>query len=459
MSLLQRFTAYIQSNNLFQPKDRLLLAVSGGVDSVALCEFCKQAGYSFLIAHCNFQLRGAESDRDENFVRSLGEKYGVHVLVKKFDTRQIAQSEKKSIETTARDLRYQWFHQILQAAAGKSENEWHLPADMLTLSPLKWLLTAHHADDSIETSVMNFFRGTGIAGVRGILPKQGNIIRPLLFARRKELEDFVSACQLSFVTDSTNLENEYTRNLFRNTILPLVTEVYPEALKNVLNNTRRFSETEILYLQAIAQHKKKLLQKKGNEFHIPVLLLQKTVPLQTVLYEIIKEFGFTAHQTEDAMGLLGSETGKYIQSATHRLIKNRQWLIITAVQSSGAQHILLEQGDRNIHFHAGTLTMELHANGTALSAAPSIAQLDAALIQYPLLLRPWKPGDYFYPLGMQKKKKLSRFFTDQKLSLTQKENAWVIEMDKKIVWVVGKRIDDRFKITPATKQVLLLQLH
>ncbi len=176
--LLHQFKEYISKHHLFQPKDKLLLAVSGGVDSVVLCELCHQAGYDFVIAHCNFQLRGAESERDEAFVKALGDKYAVEVFTKRFDTHSIAKEEKKSIETAARDMRYEWFNEI----AGNKK--------------IQWVLTAHHADDNIETSVMNFFRGTGIAGIRGILPKQGKIIRPLLFAKRKELEDFVKENQL-----------------------------------------------------------------------------------------------------------------------------------------------------------------------------------------------------------------------------------------------------------------------
>lgn len=442
MDLVKKFNEFIIQHNLFQKKDTLLLAISGGVDSVVLCELCRQAGFDFVIAHCNFQLRGAESERDAHFVQSLGEKYGVKVYVKKFDTLQIAKEEKKSIETTARELRYQWFYALINQSAHH---------------PINHILTAHHADDNIETAMMNFFRGTGIAGLRGMLPKQGKIIRPLLFARRTELEIFVADKQLEFVTDATNFENDYTRNFFRNQIIPLIKKSFPEAEKNVLNNIHRFTETEQLYQQAIDEHTKKLLEQKGNEIHMPVLKLLKVKPMHTVLYEIIKAFNFTAHQTDEVIALLKSETGKYIQSATHRIIKNRNWLIIAPVNTIEAQHILIEEGDKNICFEGGSLLIEkcgtLNFKPETINAA---AQVNAAEIKFPLLLRKWKQGDYFYPLGMQKKKKLSRFFIDQKLSLTQKENCWVIEADKKIIWVVGMRIDNRFKITDSTKEMIRL---
>ena len=458
MELLQRFKQYIQKENLLQPTDRLLLAVSGGIDSVVLCELCKQAGYHFVIAHCNFQLRGEESDRDEKFVRSLGEKYGVEVLVKKFDTKQIAIDEKKSIETTARDLRYQWFYEKIVERRPTTDDRQPKSEDR-RLPTASFIVTGHHADDNIETVVMNFFRGTGISGIRGMLPKQGKIVRPLLFARRAELEDFVANNQLQYVTDATNFENEYTRNFFRNQIIPLVKESFPEAEKNVLKNIHRFAETEQLYQQAIEQHTKKLLEKKGNEIHIPVLKLLQVKPLHSVLFEIIKQIGFTSHQVADAISLLQSETGKYIQSATHRIIKNRNWLIITPNQTTEAQNILIEEEDSKIHFEKGIIQIERRPITSYQSSSVNLtAQLNAAEIKFPLLLRKWKQGDCFYPLGMNKKKKISRFFIDQKLSLSQKENVWVIEMDKKIIWVVGMRIDNRFKITDSTQEFISLTL-
>ncbi len=452
MELLEKFKAYIQKENLFQPKDRLLLAVSGGLDSVVLCDLCKKAGYNFVIAHCNFQLRGADSMRDEQFVAGLSVKYGVPFFKKTFDTIEYASTSKKSVEEAARDLRYQWFHSFI-INKKLADVAWQSAAP--ALPQVDYILTGHHADDNIETVLMNFFRGTGITGLRGILPKHDRLIRPLLFARRSELEAFVNEQQLSFVTDHTNLENDYTRNYFRNTIIPLVNERYPNATGNVLKNIRRFKETEELFQQAVGLHKKKLLELKGAEVHIPVLKLMKTVPLATVLYEIIKDFGFTAHQTTEVVALLKSENGKYIQSATYRIIKNRNWLIISPCQSEAAQHILIEAADTVISFDQGRIKIEKQSLFN-IDRSPLVAQVDAAAIKFPLLLRKWKQGDYFYPLGMQKKKKLNRFLVDQKLALTQKETTWVIEMDKKIIWVVGMRIDDRFKITPATKNILTI---
>ena len=440
MDLLTKFKQYIQEEKLFHPTNRLLLAVSGGVDSVALCELCRQAGYEFVMAHCNFKLRGSESDRDEEFVRELAQKYGVPLHVNTFDTITYAKDQKKSIEEAARELRYQWFHVLI--------NE---PGD----ASLQYILTGHHADDNMETVMMNFFRGTGISGLRGILPKQGSIVRPILFARRTELEQFALEYKLEFVTDHTNLQNNYTRNFFRNKVIPLVQESYPEAGNNLLKNIRRFRETAQLYQQSIALHKKKLLEFKGNEVLIPVLKLLHTTPIGSVMFEIIKPYGFTAHQTDEVINLLESETGKYVSSPSHRIIRNRRWLIITPLQTTAADNILIEAGDCVTEFAGGQLTMrQLPSDGYTISTGNHIAQFDSAAVKFPLLLRKLKQGDYFYPLGMQKKKKLNRFLTDRKLSLVEKENTWVMEMDKKIAWVVGQRIDDRFKVTAQTKNVL-----
>ncbi|MEO7305975.1 MAG: tRNA lysidine(34) synthetase TilS [Ferruginibacter sp.] len=450
MDLLKEFQQYIKEQNLFHPKDKLLLAVSGGVDSVVLCELCKQAGYDFIMAHCNFQLRAEESTRDEDFVKGLGKKYGVEVLVKKFDTNKYAEEHKLSIQVAARNLRYQWFDEILKKLKTDS-------VSAESKSPFWGVggpLTAHHANDNIETLLMNFFKGTGINGLHGILPKQGNIIRPLLFAKKEDLSAFAATNKLAFVEDSSNASDKYTRNYFRNELIPGLQKVFPQVEDNLIHNIDRFRDIEILYRQSVDITKKKLLEPKGNEIHIPVLKLVKTTALKTIVYEIIKDYGFTAQQTDDSIALLKSESGKYIQSATHRIIKNRNWLIISPNENAASQNILIE-GEGSLQFAEGTLQVKKICNiQYSILNDQLIAQLNGDEIKFPLLLRKWKQGDYFYPLGMQKKKKLSRFFIDQKRSLIQKEKIWVIEMDKKIIWVVGLRIDDRFKITDKTKDIL-----
>jgi tRNA(Ile)-lysidine synthase len=441
MSLVIAFEKYIYTQHLFSKKDKLLLAVSGGVDSVVLCELCKQCSYDFVILHCNFRLRGEESERDEAFVRQLAEHYSVSYFIQRFDTEVYAAKNKLSIQVAARTLRYKWFEEIRQS---------------LPTQP-SYILTAHHQDDNVETSLMNFFKGTGIAGLRGIQAKQNNLIRPLLFANKKDILAFANEHKLNCVEDSSNSLDKYSRNYFRNQVLPLVKTIYPEAEANLADNLQRFAETEQLYQQAIAQHKKQLLEYKGNEIHIPVLKLKKTVPLQTVLYEIVKEAAFTPQQLPDIISLLDSDTGKYVQSATHRIIKNRNWLLLAPLATEQTAIVVIDKPG-SIEFALGCLHLHPQSNNQQITTNElRTTILNADSITYPIILRKWKTGDYFYPLGMKKKKKVSRFLIDQKLSKTEKEKVWVLEMDKKIIWVVGQRIDDRFKVTDTT--TTLLKIH
>jgi tRNA(Ile)-lysidine synthase len=459
MSLLKEFIKNIEQQNLFQKNDYLLLAVSGGADSVALCELCFQAGFHFEIAHCNFQLRGEESERDEEFVRRLGDKYWTKVFVKKFDTKKYAEENKVSIQVAARELRYAWFDELLKDDERQTTTDNQEPASHI-LHPTSYILTAHHANDNIETLLMNFFKGTGIKGLQGILLKQGKIIRPLLFAKREEILSYIKENNLSFVEDSSNNSDKYTRNYFRHKLIPSIQKVFQQVDENLINNIERFKEIEILYHQSIDLHKKKLLEPKENEIHIPVLKLLKSKPLKTITYEIIKDYGFTSHQTDEAITLLYAESGKYILSATHKIIRNRNWLIIAPINTLEANHILINETDAEVDFELGKLKLKKrHDWNEKPSGSQDVATLDIKNINFPLLLRKWKQGDYFYPLGMPGKKKLSKFFIDQKMSLTDKEKIWVIESDKKIIWIVGKRIDDRFKITDKTKEVLSIILN
>ncbi len=462
MNLPQRFQLFIGVHHLFSQNDKLLLAVSGGVDSVVLCELCHRAGFNFIIAHCNFQLRGEESDRDEQFVQRLGKKYGTEVLVKRFDTNKYAVENKVSIQVAARELRYDWFEEIVnrESSMRLPTGDWRLETGDWRLQAADWIITAHHLDDNIETIVMNFFKGTGIAGLRGMLPKTGKIIRPLLFARKDELLQFAKEAQLEYVEDSSNQSEKYSRNYFRLQVLPLIEKIYPGALSNLAHNADRFLEIEILYRQAIDLHRKKLIEKKGEELHIPVEKLRRSEPLHTIAFDIIKDFGFTASQTGQVMQLMDSETGKFICSSTHRILKNRNWFIISPLHLKDPGIVVIGEPDHTIDFPNGQLEFE-RINKTPGYEPPDadfLACLDAATIQFPMLLRKWKKGDYFYPLGLRKKKKLARFFIDQKLSLNEKENIWVLEMDKKILWVIGQRIDDRFRITDHTKEILQIKL-
>ncbi len=449
MSLLVQFQNSIKQQHLFSPKDKLLLAVSGGVDSVVLCELCKQAGYDFIIAHCNFKLRGEESDRDEHFVKELGKKYSVEVLVQHFDTANYALENKLSTQESARELRYNWFAALLAPGSG-------LPTP-------GFLLTAHHADDNNETVLMNFFRGTGLHGLTGIPASNNYIRRPLLSFSKDTLLAFAKELKLEFVEDSSNQLSKYTRNFFRNELIPAISKVYPQVNENLQNNISRFKEIEKLYQFSINQLKKKLCRQKGKELHIPVKQLM-AFDNRALIYEIISGYGFSEKQVEEVVKLADSESGKYIQSpvSSYRIIKHRHWFIISPVLAIESENVIIEESDKEILFILGKLRIDtsstLSFDKLRASGSNDTVSLDQRKIQFPLLLRKRKTGDYFYPLGMKKKKKLNRFLIDQKLSITEKENVWVVESNQRIIWVVGYRLDERFKIEATTKEALQISL-
>lgn len=460
------FQQYIQQHHLFQSKDQLLLAVSGGVDSIVLVDLCHRVGYQFRIAHCNFQLRDDESDADETFVRSLGEKYKVEVLVKKFDTEEYAAANKLSIQEAARALRYAWFEELITRQTppsdelverGSSARQTEASDGATHHSSLiTHLLTAHHADDNNETLLMNFFRGTGLHGLTGIPVAYGHVKRPLLSFTKQELLVYATEHGLQFREDSSNQSSKYTRNFFRNEIIPAIEKVYPQVKTNLTDNINRFLEIEQLYKLSTQAIIKKLCRIKGNEIRIPVKQLLD-YNNKALIYEIIHPYGFSEKQIDEVLKLAESESGKYINSPVfhYRIIKHRHWFIISPVQSVESAMIIIEEKDVEILFEEGRLSLrKIDASKVELTSLNSIALLDAKGISFPLVLRKWKTGDYFYPLGMKKKKKVARFLIDSKLSKTQKEKLWVLESNKKIIWVVGHRIDDRFKLTPSTKDVL-----
>lgn len=440
------FLEKVEAFNLLPPKQKLLLAVSGGLDSVALCELCHRAGFTFEIAHCNFQLRGEESERDENFVVALGEKYKVAVHVRRFDTNEYAASNKISVQEAARDLRYAFFDEIIRAQADDKKRSSLL------------LLTAHHADDNAETVLMNFCRGTGLKGLTGIPLSAGYIRRPLLFFSRQQLMNYVTANSLEYVDDSSNFSEKYTRNYFRHSILPALAKAYPSVKTNLLDNIGRFTSINQLYELSVWHIRKKLCRTNGNEIHIPIKQLL-SYNNSALIFEIISPFGFNEKQVSELYKLAESGSGKFILSpdGKYRIIHHRHWFIITPVHDQIVQTYLVEDGTKEIIAGARKFVFSgITGNQLPKTNSKEVVYIDVKLLKYPLLLRKWKQGDYFYPLGMKKKKKLARFFIDQKLSTSEKENTWVLESGQRIIWVVGLRMDERFKVTDATKNMLCI---
>lgn len=458
MQLNQLFKTHWQQKfaPLLPPGASVLVAVSGGVDSIVLAHLLHTIGMPINMGHVNFQLRGEESNRDEAFVQAFAQQIGVELLIKKVDTNCYAIEKKISIQEAAREIRYNWFNEIISSTpAPPNAGVYGLPST-IQLQPFM-VAVAHHANDSIETSMMHFFRGTGIEGLKGIssIHHEKKIIRPLLPFTREQIEEYANQEGLSYVTDSSNLSNDYTRNYFRNTLIPQLKEVFPQVQENLYNNTQRFREAGVLYRQAVNMQLKKMLELRGNEWHIPILKWKKADPLQTLTYEIIAPFGYTAAQTTEVIKLLDAANGSSIKSSTHQIIKNRLWMIIAPLQTTNAATILVENVGTTM-FEGGELALKLVQQIEAATLMNFTEYVDAIKIQFPLILRKCKVGDYFYPLGMTKKKKISKFLIDQKLSKTEKEKVWVLEMDKKIIAVLGYRIDNRFKYT--TKDQPLLQI-
>jgi tRNA(Ile)-lysidine synthase len=436
-NLLASFSLFFQTRRI--QSGRFLLAVSGGIDSVVLCELSRQAKLQFEIAHCNFGLRGEESERDEQFVRSLADKYGVNIRVKKFDTAAFAEENKLSIQEAARELRYSWFELL------RKEHQFD------------YTLLAHQANDNIETLLMNFFRGTGLNGLAGIkmFTPSGYCLRPMLSFTREAIENFAKENNLKWVEDSSNSSSKYTRNFFRNEIIPAIKKVFPEVEKNLVGNIERLNKTGSLYNILVTDLKEKICQTEKGEVRIPVKELMRWSGT-SLIYEIIKDYGFGEKQVEEVIKLASAGSGKYIENEMYQLIRHRHWFIITPTFVA-TDTIMIEKDNSPVrtacgHFNVSMIPREKFR----LDKSPGVAQLDAKAIEFPLLLRRWKEGDYFYPLGMRKKKKIARFLIDLKLPKNQKENTWVLESNKKIIWVVGLRIDDRFKITDNTREILVI---
>ncbi len=456
MDLAAQFADIVKREKLFTTADHLILAVSGGVDSIVLTDLCARSGFSFSVAHCNFQLRNEESERDAIFVRTIAERYGVSMYEKRFDTARYATEHKVGIQEAARSLRYEWFAQLIdeQHAAGQA-----------------FLLTAHHADDNIETAVMNFFRGTGLKGLRGIPAARDRMRRPLLGFWKEELTTYATEHGLSWVEDASNASSKYSRNFFRNELIPAAAKVYPQVKENLRSNIERFRDIVRLYDDAVAKMKEKLYRREGETVRIPVKQLMYP-ERRALLFEVLTEFHFSEKQVDELARLASSDSGKHISSpdGAFRILKFRNWLIISPAPVFADHYAVIDElpastavaGNAAGTSWRMTITKrEFRAENTAMqhmSADPMIACLDADTIEMPLIIRKPKTGDYFYPLGMRKKKKVARFFIDQKLPLTEREAAFIIEMDRKILWVAPFRIDDRFRITPQTKSILEIRL-
>ena len=439
--MVEQFLKYIHSEKLFHSSQRILLAVSGGADSMLMLHLFTNAGFSVAVAHCNFGLRGSESDGDEQFVADYCDKHNLAFYVKHFNTQDYALEKGISIEMAARDLRYSWFDGLLSKHG------------------LDMLATAHHQDDVIETFLINLSRGSGIKGLSGIQSKSGKIIRPMLFTNRTEILEHCKRLKIEFRTDSSNVDTIYKRNLIRQEILPLLEKVNPAFRRNALKTIGNLHETGLLFQQRMSEIKTWVYSEddQGAMIHIDKLLTLN--PLRTILFELIREFGFQADQTDDIIDSLTRESGRKFFSDEYRLVKDREYLLISPFVSKQDQVFYIEEDCLKIKHpvHLSFEKLERTAD-FRFATHPDVADLDLDQLVFPLILRHWQGGEYFQPLGMTGMKKLSDFFVDEKYSIPDKEDAWILASGDRPVWIVGKRLDDRFKITSKTKRILRIRL-
>ena len=443
MAIRTSFEQAMRSFGIAPGSAPLFLAISGGVDSVAMAHLLKESGHSSTWLHVNFQLRGEESERDQQFVEALATSWNQSIHVNRLDAASYAEQHKCSIQEAARILRYDWFAQVVRAAGKQAV-----------------LLTAHQSDDNAETLLMNLLRGTGLRGLTGIPPVNDYIRRPLLQVSRADINQYVIEHGLAFVEDSSNQSTDYTRNQLRLEVMPLLRKIYPQVDRTLLQNIERFGSAYSIYQNAAKRWMRKYVQrdKEGQRVSVALLLESEN---RAMIHEWLSPYGFTEKQEFELIRMGESESGRWIDSAdgTHRVVKHRKHFILSPISSVQAVDQWIEARQSNVMFVGGQLSIdELKGQPKELDAGAQVALVDATALSFPLLLRPWRAGDYFYPLGLNKKKKIARFLIDQKLSKVEKEKVWVIESAGRIVWVVGQRIDHRFRISESSRSVLKIEL-
>ena len=416
-----------------------LLAVSGGGDSVAMTHLFRACGLGFAIAHCNFHLRGDDSDEDMRFVQQLATDYGVQLFVKEFDTLSVQKNSGKSVEMVARDLRYQWFEEVGQ--------------------PFDFIVTAHHANDNAETLLLNLCRGTGLKGLAGIPARNGKYIRPLLPFTADELRQYATRHHLAFRTDQTNFSEQYQRNKIRLSVLPKLTEINPELIRTFSQNTNRFRQQYDFYQRQIAAFEREMVTHEDGTVRISIPKLSENPDKELLLYEFLKKYNFTAAVIKTIGQRLDGEPGKLFFSDTHCLLKDRDFLIVKKKEEEKSEAELSISSWEELE-KLGFSVEPHEVNGSVpFERDPNVLYVDAAKIAFPLTLRHWHEGDAFQPFGLYGTKKLSDLFKDAKSTRFDKQKTWILCCKDQIVWVVGLRSDQRFCLDFDTKQFYKIKYH
>lgn len=427
--MLLRTQQYIERKHLISPFGKVIVALSGGADSTALLDALHRLGYTCIAAHCNFHLRGEESMRDERHVRELCQHNNITLHVKNFDTTAYAAIHKISIEMAARELRYDWFEALRQNEGAEA------------------IAVAHNADDQVETMLMHLVRGSGLRGLCGMAAKNGHVIRPLLEITRQEIENYLKQRGVSYVNDSTNQETIYRRNKFRHEVIPLLSTINPRVKETLLRSQHYFEDYQAIVAGKVAEIRQKAVRQTGEEIYVDTNMLMQETGGKTLLYELMSVYGFHSDQCEQMYESLKGQSGKRFYSSTHYAEHSRKGLLIVPHNEQKEQCPTLQKKVRK---------RLLEEKFPAANAMQII--IDAEAVKGKLKLRHWQEGDVFHPIGLKGKKKISDFFNDQKLSLRQKDKVWLVTDDENIIWIVGYRIDDRYKVQEKTNKIMVINL-
>jgi tRNA(Ile)-lysidine synthase len=433
----QKFLNHINQNFPILKGKKLLLAVSGGLDSMVMANLFHKNNFTIAIAHCNFQLRGAESFEDQNFVRNYADVNTIKSFITQFDTEAFAKDFKLSIQVAARELRYHWFYELLE-----TEN-------------YDFILTAHQADDNLETFLINLVRGTGLDGLTGIPAQNDKIIRPLLIFSRQEIEYYAKENNIEWREDSSNASDKYLRNKIRHNLVPVLRELNTDFFSSFQKTQNHLQEAQTMVEDASIMVYQQVANENGEEVHFDLNQLKKIPNYTSYLYQWLNEFGFSAWN--DIYDLVESQSGKQVFSNEFRLLKNRDYLILSPINlDDKKEEYFINKNQKEVKIPINLSFCKIDDTSMMLNTTIFV---DEDKLKFPLVLRRWKEGDIFQPFGMKgKSKKVSKFFKDEKLSLIEKENSWILCSDNQIVWIIGIRQDERFKIENTTKNRLKIQL-
>jgi len=438
--MLSQLREYITRENLFRHNDRILLAVSGGIDSMVMAHMFLSLHYETGIAHCNFSLRGKESDGDEALVREFASSHGIPFFNVRFETRSYAKTNGISIQMAARELRYKWFEEI------RMSNNYN------------FIAVAHNLNDKIETILINLTRGTGITGLTGMKPVSGTIVRPLLFATRDAINNYCEHNSIEFREDRSNADTKYTRNKIRHKVIPVLKEINPSIEKTLDDTAGRISEINEIVSAFINELRVRVTGSSGGQTSIRIDLIEDYLNNRSILYELFKPYGLSGVQTDDLVNIINGRTGGMLHTGKYRIIRNRDKIIISEEKNEYETPVIIKALPDLLKCPGIISAETVKKTGSfIISSDPSVGCISLEKLVFPLTVRKWKAGDSFFPLGMEQKKKLSDYFTDRKYSIPEKEGKLILESEGKIVWIIGDRLDDRFKITGETREALIIK--